>query len=332
MNEDAITKTQYKSWAGTCLELNSFLGNLLQCVLLPEAAIYLFSMNMPGMKREKRRQSQEIQLSTHREAKVVDQHLADLAVLLELVLRVQVVVPVRADTVDLVAENFFFLESRQSDLNFFFGALNFFLEPKQSALNSFLELGQSFIKWWKEKLLSAEDWKCTAINLNVHLVATQILSTCNIAQILSRGNTIAKRQHFFAWRISFWHCCRWSLRLPTGIQCQDCDGVIKFLNGPQQGETFIMNLQNFFQPWLNLGYAVVSHSTPQPSHVPRPTPTRPPTQPVNLSTPTTTQPNPPWLNLCLPSEDLHWSVSHLWWDSVNNLLNVFSIFSLSRKN
>ena len=42
-------------------------------------------------------------MSTHREAKVVDQHLADLAVLLELVLRVQVVVPVGADTVDLVA-------------------------------------------------------------------------------------------------------------------------------------------------------------------------------------------------------------------------------------
>ena len=41
---------------------------------------------------------------THGETKVVDQHLADLAVLLELVLGVQVVVPVRANTVDLVAE------------------------------------------------------------------------------------------------------------------------------------------------------------------------------------------------------------------------------------
>ena len=40
---------------------------------------------------------------THRKAEVVDQHLADLALLLELVLRVQVVVPVRANAVDLVA-------------------------------------------------------------------------------------------------------------------------------------------------------------------------------------------------------------------------------------
>ena len=40
---------------------------------------------------------------THRKAEVVDQHLADITLLLELVLRVQVVVPVRADTVDLVA-------------------------------------------------------------------------------------------------------------------------------------------------------------------------------------------------------------------------------------
>ena len=39
----------------------------------------------------------------HREAKVVDFHLAQVAVLLELVLGVQVVVAVRADTVDLVA-------------------------------------------------------------------------------------------------------------------------------------------------------------------------------------------------------------------------------------
>ena len=38
----------------------------------------------------------------HREAKVVDFHLAEVAVLLELVLGVQVVVAVRADTVDLV--------------------------------------------------------------------------------------------------------------------------------------------------------------------------------------------------------------------------------------
>ena len=42
-------------------------------------------------------------MSTHREAKVVDQHLADLAVLLELVLRVQVVVPIRTNAVDLIA-------------------------------------------------------------------------------------------------------------------------------------------------------------------------------------------------------------------------------------
>ena len=117
------------------MELNSFLGNLLQCVLLPEAAIYLFSMNMPGMKRER---SQEIQLSTHREAKVVDQHLADLAVLLELVLRVQVVVPVGADTVDLVAgEGISFFGARTKCIEFLFRALNFFLEPKQSALNFF---------------------------------------------------------------------------------------------------------------------------------------------------------------------------------------------------
>ena len=39
----------------------------------------------------------------HREAKVVDFHLAEGSVLLELVLGVQVVVAVRADTVDLVA-------------------------------------------------------------------------------------------------------------------------------------------------------------------------------------------------------------------------------------
>ena len=91
-------------------------------------------------------------MSTHREAKVVDQHLADLAVLLELVLRVQVVVPVRADTVDLVAENFFFLESRQSDLNFFFGALNFFLEPKQSALNFFFGARTKLYKVMKREI------------------------------------------------------------------------------------------------------------------------------------------------------------------------------------
>ena len=39
----------------------------------------------------------------HREAKVVDFHLAEIAVLLELVLSVQVVVAVRAHAVDLVA-------------------------------------------------------------------------------------------------------------------------------------------------------------------------------------------------------------------------------------
>ena len=39
----------------------------------------------------------------HREAKVVDFHLAEIAVLLELVLGVQVVVAVRAHAVDLVA-------------------------------------------------------------------------------------------------------------------------------------------------------------------------------------------------------------------------------------
>ena len=42
-------------------------------------------------------------MKTHGKAEVVDHHLADLPLLLELVLRVQVVVPVRADTVDLVA-------------------------------------------------------------------------------------------------------------------------------------------------------------------------------------------------------------------------------------
>ena len=40
---------------------------------------------------------------THRKAEVVDQHLADLALLLELVLRVQVVVPIRTNAVDLIA-------------------------------------------------------------------------------------------------------------------------------------------------------------------------------------------------------------------------------------
>ena len=39
----------------------------------------------------------------HREAKVVDFHLAEVAVLLELILGVQVVVAVRAHAVDLVA-------------------------------------------------------------------------------------------------------------------------------------------------------------------------------------------------------------------------------------
>ena len=39
----------------------------------------------------------------HREAKVVDFHLAEVSVLLELVLGVQVVVAVRAHAVDLVA-------------------------------------------------------------------------------------------------------------------------------------------------------------------------------------------------------------------------------------
>ena len=42
-------------------------------------------------------------ICTHREAKVVDFHLAEVAVLLELVLGVQVVVAVRAHAVDLVA-------------------------------------------------------------------------------------------------------------------------------------------------------------------------------------------------------------------------------------
>ena len=39
----------------------------------------------------------------HREAKVVDFHLAKVAVLFELILSIQVVVAVRADAVDLVA-------------------------------------------------------------------------------------------------------------------------------------------------------------------------------------------------------------------------------------
>ena len=42
-------------------------------------------------------------MKTHGKAEVVDHHLADLPLLLELVLRVQVVVPVRANAVDLVA-------------------------------------------------------------------------------------------------------------------------------------------------------------------------------------------------------------------------------------
>ena len=37
----------------------------------------------------------------------------------------------------------------------------------------------------------------------------------------------------------------------------------------------------------------------------------------------------PWLNLHLPSEDLQWSVSHLWCGSVNYMFNVLNILNIS---
>ena len=49
----------------------------------------------------------------HREAKVVDFHLAEGSVLLELVLGVQVVVAVRADAVDLVAVKYANMQNMQ---------------------------------------------------------------------------------------------------------------------------------------------------------------------------------------------------------------------------
>ena len=59
----------------------------------------------------------KFRVKTHRKAEVVDQHLSDLALLLELVLRVQVVVTVRADTVDLIAggEKVSFLKQNKVD-------------------------------------------------------------------------------------------------------------------------------------------------------------------------------------------------------------------------
>ena len=49
----------------------------------------------------------------HREAKVVDFHLAEGSVLLELVLSIQVVVAVRADAVDLVAVKYANMQNMQ---------------------------------------------------------------------------------------------------------------------------------------------------------------------------------------------------------------------------